>query len=198
MPHKKVEINGVVIPSVTQVLGIIDKPFLKLWFGKLGTAECQRLLKEANATGTAVHEAIHQYLKGEMHDDFYYDYISSFREWKEFHNFKPIVLEPPEPLIDTNLGYQGTFDAVGRADEEMCICDWKTSSRISQEAPLQLAAYANLWNNGIHGTSLFVTTGWIVRIDKKTKKLDAKKFEHLDKIFPVFEACLKVWKFINE
>jgi CRISPR/Cas system-associated exonuclease Cas4 (RecB family) len=58
-------------------------------------------------------------------------------------------------------------DFYGRIDDELCVLDFKTSSGLYLEMPLQLAAYAVAI---IEETGERIDTGWIVRLDKKTGK----------------------------
>jgi len=52
------------IPSVTTKLGVVDKPFLKKWYGDLGTREAQMRMHEAAERGTRIHVAHEAILTG--------------------------------------------------------------------------------------------------------------------------------------
>ena len=199
MPHKELkDSNGLTIPSVTNILGILGKSELYRWYGKHGFEECERMKREAGEWGTELHEAIGLYLKGEeiSISSRSAPMLHSFTEWKERSGFKPLMIEPEEPMISSLWGYQGTFDAVGELDDELVVADWKTSARIYPEYGLQLAAYANLWNEA-HNHKKHIKTGLIVRIDKKTNLVQAKGFYNLPMYFEVFKSLLPVYDFVK-
>src|SRR4051812_12475871 len=47
-------INGERLPSVTTILGVLDKPGLAIWRGNVGNAEAARISKEATDHGTEI------------------------------------------------------------------------------------------------------------------------------------------------
>jgi hypothetical protein len=196
MPHAEItDASGNPIPSVTQVLSVISKRELYKWYGMNGWNHCEKIKREAGEWGTELHDSISQYLKNEKVDvsSRCYPMLEAFAEWKEEAKFEPQIVEPEQPYVSQLYNYQGTFDAIGTVDGELVVCDWKTSSRIYSEYGLQLAAYAWLYEENTKGTQ--INTGVIVRIDKKTNKIQEKRFERLDKYFEVFKHLLPVFDF---
>lgn len=199
MPHLEVKDSaGNDIPSVTQVIGILGKQELYRWYGTRGFDECEQIKKEAGEWGTELHSSISQLLKGEevQVTSRCAPMLDSFKRWLASNNFKPLVVEPEKPYVSAIWGYQGTFDAIGEMANELIVCDWKTSSKIYPENGLQLAAYANLWNE--QNPKNKVKTGLIVRIDKKTAKVQAKGFYNLAAYFEVFKSLLPVYEFTKK
>ncbi len=200
MHKEKVFIGGEEAPSVTQVLNIINKPFLHLWRGKLGNAECDRIVRESQETGHLVHEAIESYFRGEDIPDLPQKEAKMFslvKGWALESKFTPTELELH--VKSEKYGYHGTMDAIGKFDDGLLvITDWKTSSGINDEYAIQLSAYAQAYKEE---TGTEVTDGCIVRVDKKeTAKVpfEIKRFTELPKYFSVFLACLDVWRFVNK
>jgi hypothetical protein len=199
MPHVDLkDTKGNTIPSVTQVIGLIGKPELYKWYGLNGWNHCEKIKREAGEWGTELHGSISQYLKGEKVgvSSRCYPMLDEFARWKEKTGFEPMVVEPDEPYVSQLYNYQGTFDAIGKIDGQLVVCDWKTSSRIYAEYGLQLAAYAWLYEEHTKGTE--INTGVIVRIDKKTGKLQEKRFDRLDRYFNVFKHLLPVFEFTRK
>lgn len=201
MGHKeKVFIGGQEAPSVTQVINVIDKPFLKLWYGKHGTAECQRILKASQETGKLVHSAIEAYFRGDALPDLPAKEAAMFalmRTWAIESRFTPVELEVH--VMSEQFGYHGTADTLGSFDGgPLVIGDWKTSSGIGDDYGIQLAAYAQAYKEQ---TGKEVTEGFIVRVDKKGAEakvpFEVKRFTELPRYFEVFKSCLDLWRFTN-
>lgn len=200
MPHVKSvkDKDGNEIPSVTEVLSILGKPELYRWYGKYGFDSCERMKREAGEWGSELHDSISQYLKGEEVDvsSRCAPMLHAFSEWKERSGFVPLAVEPEEPLKSALYGFRGTFDAIGTLDGELVVCDWKSSSRIYPDYGLQLAAYAQLWEEA-HPKEK-IRTGFIVRIDKKSCKVQVKGFYNLKMYFEVFKNLLPVYSFVKK
>jgi hypothetical protein len=90
---------------------------------------------------------------------------AAFLDWYHSHKIEPIHVE--RMVFSKTWYYAGTVDFYGRIDDELCVLDFKTSSGLYLEMPLQLAAYAVAI---IEETGERIDTGWIVRLDKKTGK----------------------------
>lgn len=201
MPHKHIE--G--YPSVTQILDVINKPFLLKWYGKNGTEHCEKIKKTSQKFGRQVHTEIERLFQGQqpkyknqsiktMVSNFNDRFIKSF-------NVKAICIEPSEPLIDMENKYSGTFDAIVTIynDNKLTIADWKTSNQIDNTYwPLQLAAYANLWNLSQQHDK-WINEGFIVRLDKKTLDIEGPIwYTELDQYFEVFLSVKRLYDYINK
>jgi hypothetical protein len=202
MSHReKVFIDGKLAPSVTEVLAVVDKPFLKLWYGKLGLAAATAYLKETQELGRRFHSAIEEYFRGgevpEL-DQREAGMFALFKGWAVESGFSPVDLELH---VQSRLyGYHGTFDAIGKfaMSDELLICDWKTSSGIDALYGAQLAAYAQAYKEE---TGTEILNGLIVRIDKKSdakKPIEIKRFTDLPKYFEVFKHCRHIHDFVNK
>lgn len=183
MPHKQSKPGYL---SVTEVLSLsIPKPFLNFWYGKLGTAECERIKRESQEHGTFIHDQIERRFKGEVID---HPAVNAF--WTQFvekFNVKPLILE--ETYEDDELKLQGTLDAICEVNSVPMVCDWKTSNSLDLiSLPLQLAAYAQL-------SQQEAWKGCAVRIDKKTNKIEVKFYEDLAPYWNQFKQHLAVAKY---
>jgi CRISPR/Cas system-associated exonuclease Cas4 (RecB family) len=199
MVHReKVYIEGVLAPSVTEVLGIVRKPFLEFWRGKLGNAKCEQVLRESQDIGTNLHSMIEAYFRGETipeHSGPELRMFLLFKEWALRSRISPIELELS--MESKIYKYHGTCDFIGKLDGKLVIVDWKTSSQMDDLHSAQLAAYAQLYLEQFNET---INDGLIVRMDKKEaakKTFEIKEYPNLSQYFPVFQNCLGVWRFLN-
>lgn len=197
MPHRNdVYIDGIKAPSVTTVLNVVNKPFLHIWYGKLGLAKAQAVLKESQELGQNVHEMIEAYLKGDEIPECSGNESRMFMEFKNWaQKTAPTVVELELDMTSQKHKFYGTCDAVLEIDGKLVICDWKTSSSIDKFHGVQLAAYAQMYKEI---TDREITEGLIVRLDKKEgakKLIEVKKFQNLDKYFEIFLHCLAIYNF---
>jgi hypothetical protein len=199
MGHReKVFIDGVQAPSVTEVLGIVRKPFLEFWRGKLGNAKCETILRESQDIGHEIHEAIECYFQGQPLPEMGQQSLrmfAHFREWALMTGASPIDLELQ--MQSNEFKFHGTCDAVLEIDGKLLMADWKTSSAIDKLYGAQLAAYSQMYKE-ISGKE--ITEGLIVRMDKKEKskkQFEVREFHDLPRYFEVFKACLAVHNFVN-
>lgn len=202
MGHReKFLINGQEAPSVTTVLNIVRKEFLERWRGKLGNAECDRIVRESQELGQRLHEAIEGYFQGETSPELNAHeagMFSLFKGWILEERLNPVELE--RHVKSDKYLFHGTTDVIGTFGDKdvLSIGDWKTSSAIDPLYFVQLSAYAEAY---YEETGNRIANGFIVRADKK---LDAKKpFEvqivtDLPRYFPVFLNCLELYNFVNK
>ncbi len=163
---ERVEVNGVrhyidskgnPVPSVTTILsGTSDKRGIEQWRRRVGENEAERVLKESTDIGSAVHEAIENYLNDE--------------DWNEFSESRTdlIAQSITKKFINDGLSsideawglevglildglYAGTADCIGLVNNTPSIIDFKTAKKIKrrewiEDYFLQGCAYANAHN----------------------------------------------------
>jgi len=138
------EINGKHYVRVTRCLDIIAKPEFYRWFGKHGYEWCTSYRDDRAAFGTRVHKEIQNFLEdknvwldnNEMSQVFEY-----FKEWYGKHELIPTFLE--KHLVSDSLMAAGTCDFIGYMDGKLMVLDWKTSKKVYDNYPVQVATY--LW-----------------------------------------------------
>jgi hypothetical protein len=211
VPHKEIDRDGIRIPSVTQVIGCLDKPALYSWYGKYGNEECNRIKNESAEFGTAVHNLIDEHVAKKPHQTYLYPdsmnvemvmkCAKNFAEWYDNSGLEVISAEPEDAAISKRYNFQGTWDFFGRRKGYPFIlpADWKTSNQIYPTVGLQLAAYAQLFGEqqGWSDEEIFkkIPNGIGVRIDKKTAKVYEHTFDGLRFYFDVFKHLLHVYEF---
>lgn len=194
--------NGNSLIGTTTALGILAKPALYGWYYKMGkNGENPFKKKDAAANvGTIAHAMIMCHLRNWELDvsnlipeavDTAMNCVLSYYEWEKNLNLKPILIE--EPLI-SKIGYGGTIDLYAKANGQLWLIDFKTSSGIYKEMHYQLAAYKNL----LEENSKQVDKTIILNIGKKEDDaFQVKTFSNLDKEFEIFKHCLGIYKLQN-
>jgi len=146
--------NGEIVPSVTQILNaVIAKPGLQKWANQLGLNN-KSLDNESKSTlgvGKLLHAYIQADLEGATVDEVGYtqEQIASAKKsfaqylrWKDNKQVKAIKTE--YIMVSEKYRYGGTLDALLEIDDELTLLDWKTSTHISLDYKLQVAAYLYL------------------------------------------------------
>ncbi len=192
-------------PSVTQVLAVVDKPFLKMWYGKNGISHCERIKKESAELGQRVHDAIAESLQGRewshiVQSGTEAEMVGEFEKWAQKTGFKALVVEPEKGIESATYEYSGTFDAIGTFGDsnDQYVCDWKTTGQMDDMHGCQLAAYAHAYTET---TGFPIKGGLIVRLEKKAdkkKRIEVKEYTDLPRYFTVFLACKRIWDFLNK
>ena len=146
------------VPSVTTVLSGTSKSKNGLiqWRNRVGEEEAERVIKQSTDIGTAVHEAIENYLNGNDWNNFEetHDQLLAQKISKKFinHGLNGIteIWGLEVGLILDNL-YAGTADCVGLYQGIPTLIDFKTAKKIKkrewiEDYFLQGCAYANAHN----------------------------------------------------
>lgn len=209
LQNNKQIIKGVIIPhinisgydSVTQIVDILDKPYLRLWHGKLGNKKCDKILSDSQVTGSMFHDLVYCHLakiqsteyKGKHTKQVIKMFDSIKLNYLDKYEIKPIWIE--KTFKDDNLMIQGTADLY----EEHRVTDWKTSSSINDTAVLQLCYYAYLYNLNTQQTwENGINQGRIVRIDKKTYKVQVRDYINLNAYWSICEALKIVYNWYKK
>lgn len=196
------------LPSVTTILKLLDKPALTSWKieqavlavlttprldGEQDDAFTRRVLstdKEqdrerdtAAQFGTDIHDAIERLIAGEP-------FPEKFRPWIEpvmsaLNNFGPVVFS--EKIL-VGKGYAGRCDLLAGTT----IIDWKTTKKLPKESypehRLQLAAYAKASGHKIDTTAnIYIST-------TKPGVIAVLENPDIEETFEAFEHLLQVWQ----
>lgn len=124
--------NGEKYPSVTTVLGVLNRESIREWRARVGTEEANRVSARASSRGTRVHTMVERYLDNRD------DYLEKSNHLTR-HNFnvmKPVLDERIDkiilqeaPLYSEHLGLAGRVDCVGYFDGRISIIDFKTANK---------------------------------------------------------------------
>lgn len=143
--------DGIIVPSATTILKLLNKPSLMHWANYLGfkRLKVQDVLDDSASFGTQIHEIINIYLTNGLYihintDNIYYRdlcvALNGFIQWYKNHTIEPIFSE--KSFTSTKFG--GTIDFYGKVDDKYTIIDFKTSKKIRMSMFFQLALYTIL------------------------------------------------------
>jgi hypothetical protein len=123
-------------PSVSKLIGLLDKPALLKWANKIGLQgiSIDDYKKKSTKSGIDYHLSIENFLKhGLLSDDEQFNI-----KMQKFFSDKEII--DIEKSIEHDL-FVGRFDVKLKWKDIIFICDFKSSSSVYFEQKLQLTAY---------------------------------------------------------
>lgn len=138
--------DGVVVPSVTTILRILDDSAL--------SRVSPDVLAAAAGRGTAVHKATELDDEGTLDessvDPAIAPYLEAWRRYRADTGLEPIAVE--QRVYHNQHRYAGTFDRVAMLDGQRVIVDIKSGTAWPSHGP-QTAAYAYAWER-MHGKKI--------------------------------------------
>lgn len=164
--------SGLLVPSVTNVIDVMNKPYLNTWYAKRAAedavetarrhpglmetkpdaavkylkAAAERTSNAAATLGDLVHQIVEAKALGQDVDvpEKASGYVTA---WEAFvADFSPQFTHVEATCFGTTedgLGYAGTADFIARINGQLVVGDYKTGRSIHTEAALQLAALAD-------------------------------------------------------
>ena len=165
---------GKVVPGVTTVLGILNKPALLKWAWDLGTKgiNLEAARQAAADVGTIAHALCEAHLRGMEMDtgnlapDMLSKAETGFLRFLDFWQKEQLtVLHTELAMVSERMQVGGTLDVLAvRPDGKRVLVDLKTSKGIYEEMLIQVATYAAMYEE-CHGHA--VDDVFIVRIGKE-------------------------------
>lgn len=133
-------------PSVTSVLGMMDKSSLFEWRKRVGEEEANRVAARAASRGTAIHSLCEDYLYGKNPTPSMFD-AQVFNSLKPYLDNIDNIHALESKLYSDYLQVAGTVDCVAEFDGRLSVIDFKTSRRLKSRDDIhgyfiQTAAYA--------------------------------------------------------
>ena len=198
--------DGTIVPGVTTILGVLNKPALVQWANDLGLKGINtRTYVDALATiGTLAHQMIEHDLGAEAPDLSRYspeqidkaeNSLLKWYEWRKQHEVKPLLIEAH--LVSEEHGFGGTLDCLAEIDGVPTILDIKTAKSIYPEHLHQVAAYRWLAAENGHEVKA-------VRVLQVGRTEDEGFSEHVIPVgrlgphWRIFSACLLIYRTQNE
>ena len=206
--------NGEYYPSVTTILGFYPKnKFFESWLKDVGH-NSDIIVRKASEEGTAVHNAIEKFLAGEeivwmdenKHANFSLDVWKMILRFADFwHANKPELIASEIHLLSHEHKYAGTCDLIVKIDDKVWLLDTKTSNSLHTSYNLQLAAYANAWNEVSDIKIEEVGILWLKSSKRKNKdgKMQGNGWEiiqpdrKLDEYFTMFKNIYEIYLLEN-
>jgi len=146
--------DGEMVPGVTTILNVINKPYLVAWANRLGLegTNTAKYKDEAAAIGTLAHYLVECRLRSTEPklDDFTPAQVTragfslrSYDAWLANQaSFEPIKVELR--LVSEKYHYGGTIDTYANLNARAALVDYKTSAAVYDEHKAQVAAYGKL------------------------------------------------------
>ncbi len=213
MSFRTYTIDEVELPSVTSVLGILDKSEALLpWavrqctkfirenkgdretyptLDRLLTSaenEWRNVRDEAGETGSQAHSIIESHIKGKAVPTEISPAYGAFKQWEDLHCVS--WLKSEMTVQDLSEGYAGTLDAIAIFEGKNYVIDFKTSSGFYDTFGMQIAAYANAARKMGHD----IEGCGVLRLDKKTGLPEWRDYSHrMDRDYNAFLHLLDYW-----
>jgi hypothetical protein len=201
-------------PSVTTLMKVLAAPELDRWKqqqvliasltlprneGETDDQYCSRIMEDAFKQvgdaadlGTAIHKALEDHFQGQAYDPAMEQYIAPVKAWAAEKKVK--FLKHELRLVNHEIGYAGTTDALIEVDGILHILDYK--SRKTKEGfdvkpwakePMQISAYAQI-AGATRGVNLYISTTEPGRIadawyDEETISKEWIAFKHVAAIW---------------
>lgn len=196
--------KGRIVPGVTTIVGILNKPALVPWANKLGLKgiDVTKYVDDKADIGTLAHTMIEDYLLKRETD--FSDYtanqktesensVLSFFEWQKNHKIEIIFAE--KPLVSEFYKYGGTGDIYAMVDDVKELIEIKTGSGIWPEHFIQTAANRHL----LVENDFPVERARILNIPRSEDESFAEAIvANLGKNFEVFKCCLQIYNLRKE
>jgi hypothetical protein len=201
------EKNGVQYPSVTTILGLLDKPALLGWASNcavdfiadnleaikdpLDVHRGEQILEQARkayaqkrddaaSAGTQAHHAIEAYINGLDPEQFLQcdQARTAFSAFKSWEEKNHVQwLETECEVFSENVGYAGRFDAIALINGHKYLVDFKTSKGIYDEMKYQLCAYLQAYNEQLQEGQERLENIALLHLDKETAEPTFKTIE---------------------
>lgn len=195
-------LRGEVIPGVTTVLGILNKPALVKWANDLGLngIDSTKYVDSAARIGTLIHAMVVSSLMGLELDKADYSEnemkqaevgYKKFIDWKKQHDVLPLLCE--QSFSSEELQYGGQIDCYAKVDGKYTLLDFKTGKAIYDEYFCQLAAYKRL----LEESGMAVENTMILRIGRNEE--EGFEFREVNPLgieayFQIYEHCLRIYQ----
>lgn len=145
--------DNLIVPGVTTVLNILNKPALVKWANNLGLQgiDSSKYVSETAQIGTLAHYIIECHIKQVEPDlsdysqtqiDQASNAVIKFFDWEEENNPGYILSELP--LVSDKYQFGGTIDCYCILNDKHTLLDFKTSKALYSEHKTQVCAYAVL------------------------------------------------------
>jgi hypothetical protein len=151
--HTVYKVDGKRVPGTTTIIGIMEKPFLKVWANQIGLQgiELNKYVDKLASIGTLAHYMIECHCRNESADLNAYspeqigmaeNAFLSFLEWERGKEVE--YIENELILTSPSFEYGGTIDIYCKVNGVATLADIKTAKAIYPEMFIQLAAYKRL------------------------------------------------------
>jgi len=194
--------QGQVVPGVTTIISLLNKPALVHWAWDLGMhgEDYRKVTDKAANIGTIAHYLVECYLKGidPKLDDFVPSSIkiaqvafTNFKQWWEQQALEIIKVE--HSLVSEAMQCGGTIDCIAYEHnlDEIWLVDIKTSKAVYDEMLYQLAAYWAMWNE--NNPDQPIANAHIIQLSKTDGRLTHSRYDRLFTELEIFRYLRMVY-----
>lgn len=191
--------SGRIYPSITTVLKIETQDAIEKWIKYVGEQEANRIMKESQEAGTAMHSLIEDFLNNrhlrELDLGTTENPKFAYSPYKLFETIKPALADIDNihaletKLYSDSMALAGTVDCVAEYEGKLSIIDFKnsrkpkTKSRVKNYM-LQVTAYGEMWKQCMNTEieqGVILISNW----DGTTSIFKVKLKEHEDNLWKV-------------
>ena len=127
--------EGKLYPSITTVLGELNKTSILEWRKRVGETEANKISTKASRRGTSVHSVCESYIKNE---EGYLDgqtpnIIELFKSIEPYLERIDNIHGVELALYSNHFGLAGRTDLIAEFDGKLSVIDYKTSNRIKKK-----------------------------------------------------------------
>lgn len=190
---------GVCVPSVTEVLKVLEKRHLETWRARVGRQEADRVSQAATSLGTQVHSVAQQVAQQVTWGRDYKftwtmePFAGAIRDFLNAHVKEVIITELS--LVSQKERVGGTLDLYCRLhDDTLAVVDYKTSAQLTREHGLQLALYALLLRENGYPVNKRICVR--IRKDKPGAFYARSYANHLEDVRAA-RACVELWHWLH-
>lgn len=224
MVHKDIWRNGKKLVTVTQIPKILAAPYLDQWRLKLcqcvqhsvvektpfkeaeikalemigpgccGHVYAEKVADIASELGTNIHEEIEAYFSNQLPE--YSMWATKVIEHLQFHNVKPVIIQPEEVLIDQESGLSGSPDMVVEWDGRTEIADLKIKNSLDPLSGFQGMGYRYLIRRLKGADIKWMRLIWCQK-ESKDKTVNVNTVIDLDLWEKPWKSLVEVFNIIN-
>lgn len=194
--------KGIVVPGVTTILGLLNKPALVYWAWNLGMhgEDYHKVSERAATVGTITHYLVECFLKGIKPDLKEYSPANveraqvAFKEFEDWWYYQELTLQGSEiQLVSEEMQCGGTLDCVAHLGltGDLWLVDIKTSKAVYDEMLYQLAAYSAIWDECYPNQP--IASAHIIQLSKEDGRLSHHTYKDLSKELEIFKALRHIY-----
>lgn len=194
--------DGTLVPGVTTIVGLLNKPALITWANKLGLEgiDANKYVDKAANIGTCAHYLVQCHLSGEEPDLSNFtpqevtaakNSLQKYFEWEKQFEIIPLLLETP--LVSEQYQFGGTIDCYAKLNGKPWLIDFKTGRALYDEMFIQVAAYNTLLHENGYSVEGGVAILRIGRNEKEGFEYRVLSQEELNHQWEIFKHLLAIY-----
>lgn len=196
--------DGNILPGVTTILGVLNKPALVPWANNLGLQGIKvgAYVDVLAQIGTIAHDMVLAHVENRKFgaDDLPADLVDAaensflkYLEWEKNHIVEPILCEAA--LVSEPYDFGGTIDFYGKIDGVLTLKDYKTAKAIWPEHLYQVAAYRKL----LETNDYKVDAVGILQIGRSEDEgFSEKVITDSTREWEIFKHCLELYRLMKK